>query len=76
MNADQRKEEEIDLMYIEQVILPELRKDLAKLESPDYVPDDNADDELREQDIEYLRGEIAVHERTVAKFRRDLGLEI
>jgi hypothetical protein len=61
-----------ELQTIENDILPDLRRQLAELTSPDYDPSQNIDDEYRDRDIEYLQGEIAIHEKRTSFLRSKL----
>ncbi len=62
-----------ELLTIENGILPDLRRQLAELTSPDYDPSQNIDDEYRDRDIEYLQGEIALHEKRARFLRTKIG---
>jgi hypothetical protein len=60
---------EAELQTIENDILPDLRRQLVELTSPDYDPSQSIDDEYRDRDIEYLQGEIVIQEKR-ARFLR------
>ena len=58
-----------ELRTIQEDILPDLRRQLSELTAPDYDPSSNADDDLRDQDIQFLKQEIVEHEKRVDAIR-------
>jgi len=73
MHTEKLEELSAELQTIEEDILPDLRSSLFELTKPDYDPEQNSDDELREQDIEYYQSEISINERRAATIRAKLA---
>lgn len=69
-----KDDDEDELQTIEEDILPDARCKLAELTSTDNEPGDNPDDERRQKDIEWLKIEIADHERRAASLRKKLAI--
>lgn len=63
------KELEYELIELEDNELPDLKKQLARLEDPLYRPEDNPDDEHRQSDIQFLRREISEINRRIAQIK-------
>ncbi len=62
---------EADIMWLEEAI-GENEERLEELTSENYKPEENADDEYREQDIEELNEGIAEYRREIAKCQRKI----
>lgn len=71
MNNKRIQEWEGDLITIENDILPDLHDQLAVLTDPNYKPEENADDEFRDRDIEVLKMEINANEKRAAYLRKE-----
>lgn len=61
-----------ELRLLEEEIIPQTKKDLDWLTSPDYKPEDNPDHDERDADIEYLSNELAEAERRAAQIKQRL----
>lgn len=62
---------EADIMWLEEAI-GENEERLEELTSENYKPEENADDEYREKDIEELTEGIAEYRREIAKCQRKI----
>ncbi len=67
-----RQEIEAEIQMLEDVLIPDARKSLAYLTNPDYDPAENADDELREDDIEFLEVELRGYSRDLGALKKRL----
>jgi hypothetical protein len=74
MTNDERWDIEAQITTIEEEILPGYKKSLAALTSPDYDPAQNADNDLREQDIDFFENEIAEAEEELKNLKQRLTM--
>ena len=61
-------------LHVYEEILKDAQEHLAWLTRPDYKPEQNPDDELRETDIEALEAEIADAVGNIRHLKRRLGI--
>ena len=61
-------------LHVYEEILKDAQEHLAWLTRPDYKPEENPDDELRETDIEALEAEIADAIGNIRHLKKRLGI--
>lgn len=72
----EREQWEDELSTIEDDLLPDVRRQLADLEGPDYKPEENRDHDLLDDDIDGLISEIKELTKRAKILRKKLGYEV